>query len=138
MVMATNKIDSFNKRAERLFQTLVDKYGYVLSEVNIQERNGQKWSTHLIYTNAEKNLKIEIRQAPYYTDYGFSFFIYKMGTNEYNILYHVPHENQDSDNQFLINAHKDLFSTDETIDLMSGKSWRELKHIPFQTNEHNR
>ena len=75
--MAVNKIDSFNEKAEIVFRTLVEKYGYVLSEIRVNELNGQKWSAHHIYINSEKNLQIEIKQEPYYTDYGFSFFIFK-------------------------------------------------------------
>lgn len=130
--MAVNKIDSFNEKAEIVFRTLVEKYGYVLSEIRVNELNGQKWSTHHIYINSEKNLQIEIKQEPYYTDYGFSFFIFKMGTKEYNILYQVPHEKQDNEDTFLLKAHEDLFSTEETTDLISGKKWKELKRIPFQ------
>lgn len=71
-------------------------------------------------------------QEPYYTDYGFSFFIYKLGTVEYNILCNVPHEKQDIEDHFLNKAYDELFSTSETVDLISGKIWKELKYIPFQ------
>jgi len=130
--MTADKIDNFNEKAEVLFRPLVKKYGYLLREIKINELNGQKWSTHHIYINSEKNLKIVIKQEPYYTDYGFSFFIYKTGTEEYNILYNVPHEKQDKEDKFLLKDYEDLFSTQEIVDLISGKTWKELKLIPFQ------
>jgi hypothetical protein len=131
--MTSNKIDNFNEKAEILFRPLLEKYGYILKEKKINEINGQKWSTHHIYINNKAKLKIEIKQEPYYTDYGFSFFIHKLGTDKYNILYNVPHEKQDKEDKFLEKACDDLFASPEIIDIISGKSWKELRHIPFQT-----
>jgi hypothetical protein len=131
--MATNKIDNFNYKVEILFRPLLEKYGYSLKEKKINEVNGQEWSAHHIYINNTTTLKIIIKQEPYYTDYGFSFFIYKLGTDKYNILYNVPHEKQDKEDKFLDKACDDLFSSPELIDMISGKSWKELRHIPFQT-----
>jgi hypothetical protein len=71
-------------------------------------------------------------KKPYYTDYRFSVFIYQLGTTHYNILYNVPHEVQDSQFDFLARAFEDLFSTPETLDLISGKSWKQLGYIPFR------
>jgi hypothetical protein len=129
--MTINKIDSFNEKAKNLFQNLITDYGYKLEGVNIFEYSGMKWSTTLVYINNLSNLKIEIQQAPYYTDYGFSFFIYKIGTEEYNLLYNVPHETQETEDKFLLKAHKDLFSTDETVELIRGKKWQKLSHMPL-------
>ena len=130
--MATNKIDSFDEKAEILFRPLLQKYGYVLEQKKINELNGQKWSTHHIYLNNKAKLKIIIKQEPYYTDYGFSFFIFKLGTDKYNILYNVPHEKQDKEDAFLNKACEELFLSQEVIDIISGKSWTDLRHIPFQ------
>jgi len=130
--MTINKINNFNEKAEILFRPLLEKYGYFLDEKKINEINGKKWSTHHIYLNNKAKLKIVIKQEPYYTDYGFSFFIHKLGTDKYNILYNVPHEKQDKDDQFLSKACDELFSRIDLIDLISGKSWKELKSIPFQ------
>jgi len=130
--MRGNKIDNFNDRAKDLFKILVDNYGYVLDEVKINELNGMKWSIHLVYTNRKSNLKIVIKQEPCYTDYGFSFFIHNMETKEYNILYNVPHEEQDEEDSFLLKAYDDLFSTEETFDLITGKIWKKLNRIPFK------
>ena len=129
--MEENRIDHFNNIAKKLFKILVDEYGYILDEIKINDLNGMKWSTHHIYINSLKNLKIEIKQEPYYTDYGFSFFIYKMGTDEYNILCNIAHEKQDKEGNFLLKAYKDLFSTEETLEIISGKHWKKLKYIPF-------
>ncbi|SRR5260221_3340819 len=131
--MTTNKIDNFNLKAEILFRLVLEKYGYILEEKKVNEINGQKWSTHHIYTNNKAKLKIVIKQEPYYTDYGFSFFIHKLGTDKYNILYNVPHEKQDKEDKFLNKAYDDLFTNQELIDIISGKTWKELRHIPFQT-----
>jgi hypothetical protein len=129
--MTIDKIDIFKEKATNLFQNLITDYGYTLEEVSVFEYSGMKWSTTLVYINTQNNLKIEIEQAPYYTDYGFSFFIYKIGTEEYNLLYNVPHETQDTQDNFLLKAHKDLFSRDETVELISGKKWQKLSHMPL-------
>lgn len=129
--MTTNKIDNFNEKAEILFRPLLEKYGYTLEEKKINEINGEKWSTHHIYLNKKTNLGIVIKQEPYYTDYGFSFFIHKLGTGKYNILYRVPHEIQDQEDKFLNKACDDLFTSPELIDIISGSSWKELEQIPF-------
>jgi len=128
-----NKIDNFNKKGEALFRQILESYGYTLSEKKINELNGQEWSIHHIYVNNKAGLKIVIKQEPYYTDYGFSFFIHKLGTDEYNILCNVPHEKQDREDKFLDNACKDILSSPELVDMISGKSWKELRHVPLQT-----
>jgi hypothetical protein len=130
--MTTNKIDNFNEKAELLFRPLLENLGYTLEEKKINYLNGKKWSTDHIYMNSKAKLKIEIKQEPYYTDYGFSFSIHKLGTDQYNILYNVPHEVQDKKDKFLTKACNELFSNTEMVDLISGKSWKELNHIPFQ------
>lgn len=127
-----SKIDHFNDVAEPLFKILIDKYNYILDEIKIFHFKGSKWSTKLIYLNPEFNLKIEVEQAPFYTDYGFSFFIYNLSKDEYNILYNVPHEKQDGEDAFLHKAYEDLFSSQEMLDLISGKHWHKLNRIAFQ------
>ena len=132
ITMTTNKIDNFNEKGETLFRPLLEKYGYTLEDKKINEINGQKWSIHHIYVNEKTRLKVVIKQEPYYSDYGFSFFIHKLETEKYNILYNVPHEKQDMEDKFLDKVCDDLFSNQELVDIISGKSWKELKHIPFQ------
>ncbi len=63
-----DKIDNFNIKAENLFRPELEKNGYTLDEIKIGEINGEKWSTHHIYINNKSNLKIIIKQEPYYTD----------------------------------------------------------------------
>lgn len=130
--MTTDKIDDFNQKAIALFQAQLEKYGYILDEIKENEINGTKWSTHHIYLNSKAGLKLVIIQEPYNTEYGFSVFIYRLGTTHYNILYNVPHEVQDSQFDFLARAFEDLFSTPETLDLISGKSRKQLGYIAFQ------
>lgn len=129
--MEEDKIDQFNTIAKDVFNSLTTKYGYILTEIKTNEVKGMKWSAHHIYINKTKSLKIEIRQEPYYSDYGFSFFIYKIGTKQYNILYNIPHEKQDKELKFLQKAYADLFSNKETLNIISGEKWTELKYMPF-------
>jgi hypothetical protein len=108
--MATNNFNNFNQKVKDLFQPALEKYGYALADVKIYEIKEVIWSIRFIFINSEAELRIEIEEAPRYSDYGFSFFIYKLGTKEYNILYNVPHERQDKDDNYLNMAYEDLFS----------------------------
>jgi hypothetical protein len=130
--MAGYNFQGFIQKADHLFQQTLENYGYERQQVKVNDIRGIAWSVHLIYINAVTQLKISIKQEPYYSDYGFSIFIEKIGTNEYNILYNVPHERQDKEDNFLKVAYEDLFSTPPTVDLISGKWWEELHRIPFQ------
>lgn len=125
--MAKSKINNFNLIAPRIFTDLVEKYGYVLDDIRTNELNGMDWSAVHTYTNLEKKLKIEIKQEPYYTDYGFSFIIYNIENKEYSILYNVPHEEQDQQDNFLTDAYDYIFSNIEILDLILGKTWKKLK-----------
>jgi hypothetical protein len=129
--MSADKIDNFNEKATAIFRPILEKHGYLLEEIKINYINGHKWSTHHIYINKQTNLKIIIKQEPYYSDYGFSFFIFDLRSGQANILYNVPHEKQDSEDNFLLPACEALFSTQETIDLICGTSWKQLGYIPF-------
>ena len=74
--MTMNKIVQFRSIAPDLFDNLRSDHGYNLIETKVNQRNdGMDWSIQLIYVNDDKQLKIVIKQEPYYTDYGFSFFI---------------------------------------------------------------
>lgn len=128
-----DKLENFKRLATGIFKDLVDKYGYTFDEMKTNQLDNKDWSVHLIYSNQDKNLKIIIKQEPYYTDYGFSFFIFKLGTEEYNILCHVEHHKQDAEGKFLLKAYTDLFTTRETLDIIAGNGWKELKSIPFLT-----
>ena len=126
------KIDRFNEKAQAVFRPLLEEYGYILEEIKVNKLNGQDWSAHHIYLNKTTNMKVVIKQEPYYTDYGFSFFIHKLQSNEYNILYNIPHERQDNEDEFIRVACHKLFSSPEMTDIISGKSWIELSYIPFR------
>jgi hypothetical protein len=125
--MNAPSVEYFDQKAREIFSVLIDKYKYRLSEVTIKPFN----VCH-IYTNKEIKSKIEISNSTYGSDYGFSFFIFRLGTKEYNILYNVPHELQYKECQFLIHARNDLFSTKETINLIAGTTWKELNRVFFQ------
>ena len=129
--MATYNFHAFIQKADTIFRKKFEGYGYSREEVKINEIGGRIWSVHLIYVNALADLRIVIKQEPYYTDYGFSIFINKLGANQYNILYNVPHEKQDKENGYLAIGCEEIFSTTEIIDLISGKSWKILGYIPF-------
>jgi hypothetical protein len=127
-----NKIENFNIEGEKLFHPVLKTYGYTLKEKIVTELNGIIWAVNHIYENERNKLKIEIKQEPYYTDYGFSFFLYKIHTTEYNILCNVPHENQDKEDKFLKIVCEEIFKNEKAIDLISGKYWKELKQILIQ------
>jgi hypothetical protein len=130
--MKSNKIEQFNTEAPHLFKRLCDDLGYVLEEIKISEINEKPWSSTHIYINTSKKLKIEIKQEPYYTDYGFSFFLRNLENNEYNILFNIPHEKQDEEGKFMAVAAECIFSSPEVLDLIQGNIWKELRYIPFQ------
>lgn len=121
--MNENKIDLFIEKASIIFNKLTENYGYILEETRIFQINGQKWSTKLIYVNSDTKRKIEIEQAPYYTDYGFTFFIYNLDNDEYLIACNIPHENQDNNSDFIINACNIIFSNDSYEKVINGKLW---------------
>lgn len=121
--MAENKIDLFNEKAPIIFKRLTENYGYILEETKLFQINSQKWSTKLIYLNSDIKRKIEIEQAPYYSDYGFTFFIYNIVNNEYLIACNIPNENQDINLDFLINACDIIFSNDSYEKVIKGTFW---------------
>ncbi|CCG52941.1 Hypothetical protein KQS_04875 [Flavobacterium indicum GPTSA100-9 = DSM 17447] len=126
----TDKIDNFNDIAPNIFKILIDDFGYSLKEITTHYINNEKWSTHHIYVNNSLNLKIVVKQEPYYTDYGFSFFIYQIKTEQYDILYNVPHEKQDKEDKFLLKVYENMFSNKEILDIINGKKWKGQKD-PF-------
>jgi hypothetical protein len=127
-----NKLETFNAIAPELFRPLTDAYAYQFVEKKTGYYANTEWSAKLIYLNEKKGLRVEITQAPFYTDYGFSFFIFKVATEESNILYHVEHHLQDDEGDYLRKAVEDLFESPLTLTLISGQAWANLKYIPFQ------
>ena len=131
--MRPNKIEQFNTVGKELFHRLCDEFGYTLEEIKIFElKEGQPWSIKHIYVNIQKKLKIEIEQAPYYTDYGFSFTIYNLESDEYNIIYNVPHEKQDDEGKFLQYAAINIFGSERICNIIKGEVWEKLGYIYFQ------
>jgi hypothetical protein len=128
--MNTPSSEYFDKKARELFSTLITRYGYQLTQVSLELFN-----VFHIYTNPVIERKIEISNSIYGSDYGFSFFIYKLGTSKYNILYSVPQEHQDPECQFLAVAFDKLLSTQQTEEVIAGKAWRDLGSVTFQKSE---
>lgn len=119
--------EHFDRKAREVFSVLIDRYNYLLTEVAVRPF----YVSH-IYTNPQIGRRVEITNSTYGSDYGFSFFIYQLGTNEYNILYNVPHEHQDKECRFLVMAQEELFSKAEILDIISGKAWKEFDGIVFK------
>lgn len=112
------KLDNFDREAKLIFRFLVDKYGYKLLSVN---KNSN--SVYHYYLNEIENLKIEISNAPYYTDYGFSVFIYNQNNGDYFLIYNIPGEIQNSiNNDFLINVYETISMSKDFINVISDKS----------------
>ncbi len=130
--MSGEKIDTFNERAPLLFQPILERYGYVLEEVLPIYFNDVHWASHHIYVNPVAELKVILKEEPCYTDYGFSFCLYRLGTEKYNVLYNVPYEKQDVNGSYLDLCCEELFADREMTDLLRGLCWKELSYIPFQ------
>ena len=136
-----NKIDLFEEIALPLFKVLIDKYGYVLSNINTCYSHGSKNSMEHIYSGAVSRhhdwLKIRIEQAPYYTDYGLTLFIYNLTKKEYDILYNIPGEKQDAEGKFIKKFYNEIFSDQEFIDIIQEKSGKGLKISTGSVNTSN-
>jgi hypothetical protein len=126
-----NRIEYFKTHARMLFSILENEYGYTFEEEKTFIHAGYDWSVKLLYYNPENNLRIEIEQAPYYTDYGFTFSI-QNSNNENVILYNISHESQDLENKFLKIAKETLFSNQIAVDVISGKKWENYQKILIQ------
>ena len=127
-----NRIEYFRTHARHLLSILESEFNYTFEEEKIFRHADIDWSIKLIYFNKRKNLKIVIEQAPYYTDYGFTFSIQNVISNENVMIYNIPHERQDSENKFLKNACNLIFSNQEAVDLISGKKWQTYNRILIQ------
>lgn len=127
--MSESKLESFDREAKELFKILINDYQYELDSVKITNN-----SVYHNYINKTTNLKIEISNSPFYTDYGFSIFIYNLKEKEeFNLLYNLPHEKQDKQNNiFLPDAVQELFLSKEAIDLISGNKWWKLERVLIQ------
>lgn len=129
-VFPTNdKVDNFNKLAPQLFGPRLKEFGYELRNINNIEYSGFLWSTHHFYENESLNLKVDIQQAPYYTDYGFSIFLYNTCRQEQKLLCNVPHELQDKDYNFLMSICDRFFSDPDITSLLKGENWKTINHL---------
>jgi hypothetical protein len=127
-----DRIEFFKTHARSLFSVLESEYQYDFEEEKVFRHADIDWSIKLIYINEVKNLRIEIEQAPYYTDYGFTFSVQNIDSKEDVIIYNLAHERQDSENNFLENAFELIFSNKEAIELISGKEWQTYSKILIQ------
>lgn len=124
-----NRIEFFKTHARSLFLILENEFNYTFEQEKVFKHAEIDWSIELIYFNEAKNLRISIEQAPYYTDYGFTFRIQNINYKEDVIIYNIAHEKQDSESKFLANAHELIFSNLEAVDLISGKKWENYNKI---------
>ena len=113
--------------AQNLFQNLVSDYHYVVANTELRVNIAP-----LVYHNPRLNKRIEIKNETFGVDYGFSIFVWNTSIGEYNIIYNVPHEKQDLNGHFLINAFKEIFSSRELVDLISTDRWVRFGRIYFQ------
>ena len=122
-----NRIEFFKTHARSFFSALEKEYHYSFEQEKVYRYTDIEWSIKLLYINEVKSLRIEIEQAPYYTDYGFTFTIQNLINKEDVVILNIAHEIQDSENNFLDNASELIFSNKKAIDLISGKIWRNYK-----------
>jgi hypothetical protein len=127
-----DKVANFNKVAPQLFITRLKEYGYELTNIENFEHSGFLWSTHHYYQNKALQLTIDIQQAPYYTDYGFSIFLLKSEQQYPKLLCHVPHELQDKEDLFLASICELFFSNPEIISLLKGNTSNVIHPIRLQ------
>ncbi len=124
-----DKVANFNQVAPQLFGPRLKIFGYELDKIEDSEYNGFLWSTHHVYVNSKLNLTVDIQQAPYYTDYGFSVFLFDPKRQDSKLLCNVPHEVQDREDNFLISISDKFFSQPDVICLLKGETWKAINHI---------
>lgn len=126
------KLENFDREAKFIFRFLVDKYGYKLLSVN---KNSN--SVYHYYLNEKENLKIEISNAPYYTDYGFSIFIYNQNIGDYFLIYNIPGELQNSNNNdFLKNVYQIISMSEDFINVINDKSkWNKFPSLHLKNSK---
>lgn len=124
-----DKVANFNKIAPQLFGPQLKELGYELQDIKNSEHNGFFWSTHHIYENRNLNLTVDIQQAPYYTDYGFSIFLFHRERQDSKLLCNVPHELQDREDKFVKGMRDRFFSHPDVISLLKGETWKTINHL---------
>lgn len=126
---AIDRVSNFNKIAPELFGPRLKEYGYDLKEIKNTKHNVLLYSTHHFYKNDILNLTVDIQQAPYYTEYGFSIFLLSSTQQESKLLCNVPHEKQDNNDKFLSIVINKFFTNEDVISLLKGESWKTINHI---------
>lgn len=124
-----DKVGNFNKMAPHLFAPRLKDLGYELRKIEDFHYCGFLWSTHHFYVNDQLNLTVDIQQAPYYTDYGFSIFLFHTDLQDLKLLCNVPHELQDKDDKFLTGMIDKFFSDLEIISLLKGETWKTINFL---------
>lgn len=127
-----DRVDNFNRAAPSLFTPKLMEYGYDFIRIENSEHNAALFSTHHIYTNKSLNLTLDIQQAPYYSDYGFSIFLRNSLLNETQLLCNVPQELQDKEDRFLISICDKFFSRPDLIALLKGENWNTIKPVRIE------
>ena len=123
------KVAYFNEVAPQLFGPQLKELGYELNNIENFNYSGILWSTHHFYENDKLNLTVDIQQAPYYTDYGFSRFLLNAKLKDEELLCNVPHELQDEESNFLVIMRDKFFSDPSVISLLKGETWRNVKAL---------
>lgn len=77
-----------------------------------------------MYHNGDLDLWVDIQQAPYYTDYGFSISLLSSGQQESLLLCNVRHERQDEEGHFLYEISDKCFHNPEMVSLLKGETWK--------------
>ena len=126
-----DKVSHFNSVAPEIFTQRLLEYGYNLTAVENYEVIDILWSTHHFYVNTSLDLTIDIQQAPYYTDYGFSIFVFNSLLNERKLLCHVPHELQDKEDMFLAIIGDKFFAHEDVKSILKGESWKVINPIRY-------
>lgn len=119
--------NDFDRVARQCFSRLITQYGY-----NLVKRENKPFAVAHVYEHPVLHRKIEVRNDTYSVDYGFSVFIYNTLTEEYNILYNVPQEQQDQAADFVTRASHELWSTEEIAALITGGHWKTFRKVYFQ------
>lgn len=129
-----NKIDKvahFNSIAPGIFAQRLQEYGYELAAVENYEYSDILWSTHHIYVNNALNQTIDIQQAPYYTDYGFSIFVFNSTQTDPKLLCNVPHELQDTGDIFLAIISDKFFAHPDVKSILKGEIRKVINPIRY-------
>ncbi|MBN1499696.1 MAG: hypothetical protein JW982_06065 [Spirochaetes bacterium] len=120
----------FVKDCKKYFGELLTPLGYQLKSCEMKELFAK-----IIYENRSICRRIEIENACWPTDYGYSLFIYNTQSDDYNILINVPWTKEDADNIFLKKSYEFIDGHEELIDMFSGKKWLKYNGILYKIRE---